>query len=174
MLVWDLCLYVSNYRGTLILTFGCLLLSSSSCCRSAWFMSAFPGESSLLPQILTLDLFKGSRVSVVHSFESMLSDPELNSGYCTVCSVKSLSKFTRISKEILKSSHTSNECTLCYKAIPKLVESRSLWPSDINFRYLSIWLFPDILANPSQWWFLTYRCIIQLRLNEGLPIPATL
>lgn len=90
MLVWDLCLYVSNYHGkrtcTFIVTFGCLLLSLSSCSRSAWFMPAFPGESILFSQILTLDLFKGIQVSVVHSFKSMLLDLELNSGCCTVCS----------------------------------------------------------------------------------------
>lgn len=50
----------------------------------------------------------------------------------------------------------------------------SLWHSKANFHYLWMWLFSDMLASPSQWWFLTYTYIIQLRLNDWMPIPATL
>lgn len=38
-------------------------------------MPAFSGD--LLSQMLALDLLKNIRVSVAHSFKSMLSDPEL-------------------------------------------------------------------------------------------------
>lgn len=45
----------------------------------------------------------------------------------------------------------------------------SVWHSNINFHYLWVWLFSDILASPSQWWFFTYTCIIQLGWMKDCP-----
>lgn len=181
MLVWDLCLCVSNYSSrracTAVLMFGWLLLSLSSCSRAAQFSAALPGESSLLSTDVDcgsrFGLFKGFEVFLVHSFKSMFSDPAPNFGCGTVCSFFHWSH--------CQSSHWfqrkySIQTTFLMRALcitRQLLNSwnpGSLWHSYINFHYLRIRLFPEILANPSQCGFLWLRwdCLLTQVRKEGL------
>lgn len=182
MPVWDLCLCVSDYHGrracTAILTFGCLLPSSSFCSRTAQFSAAVPGEGTVLLGFGSgFGRFKGFGVSVVRSFKSMFSDSAPNFGCGTVCCLFHWSH--------CQSSHWFQRKYSVQTTFPMGVlcvtrqflnscNPGSLWHTYISLHYLRICLFPDTLANPSQCGILCYKYIIQPGLNEGMSVPTTL
>lgn len=93
--------------------------------------------------------------------------------YCMrLLSLRSLPKLTLLSEEIIQFKlHFQWACSALGGSS---CNPGSLRYSCIHFHCLRVWLFLNVLENPSKCRLLCYKFIIQFGLNDGLTVPTAL
>lgn len=175
MLVQDLYLCFLDCHGkrtcAALLMSGCSLLLLSFCSDMARLSASLPGESTLLSLKLALHQGLDSSKSLefpVHSFKGFFET--LHQTLPVVLHVPSFTEVTAKAHVAFKGNNSIQTAfpmsVLCLRR--QFMQSRSPRYSCIHFHCLRIWLFLNVLENPSKCRLLCYKFIIQFGLNDGL------